>query len=233
LIPVSPSEEEEEQFRARGEEHLRAPSIVLDPTKKTELIIGRQEGCDVRLEFGALSRRHASLSFDSQNGCWTLKDLKSHNGVAVNRVRVSLRKLREDDIVAFGGVQHLTVGDHADSLKTHLLYKFVSESSPAYNRIKRTARNRSQSSSINSDAPTIDLTAISTNDTNDNHTNDTKNSDNNNNDVVIVPENKNQGSNKNINKNEKNKISSKNENKKKIFKIMNNLMERESQKIHR
>jgi len=148
--------------------------------------------------------------------------------VAVNRVRVSIRKLREDDIVAFGGVQHLTVGDHADSLKTHLLYKIVSESSPAYKR-KRTAKNRSQSSSINSDAPTIDLTTISTNDTND-HTNDAKNSKNN--DVVIVGENKNQGSNKNINKNEKKNISSKNEIKK-IFKIMNNLMEMESQKIHR
>jgi pSer/pThr/pTyr-binding forkhead associated (FHA) protein len=48
--------------------------------------IGRERGCEVRIEDAHVSRKHATVSFE--DGWWRLRDLQSGNGVFVNGRRV-------------------------------------------------------------------------------------------------------------------------------------------------
>src|SRR5688572_11461977 len=65
-----------------------------------EMIVGRQEGCDLRLAEGKASRRHAKVG-PSDDGLW-VEDLGSANGTFVNNVRVQTRmQLRSGDRLRF------------------------------------------------------------------------------------------------------------------------------------
>jgi len=57
------------------------------PLLKTELVIGRRPKCDIRLDFENVSGKHAVLAL--HNGLWTVRDLGSTNGTAVNGTRLS------------------------------------------------------------------------------------------------------------------------------------------------
>ena len=57
------------------------------PLRKTELLIGRHEGCDIVLRFSNVSSQHCKLVLS--NGYWYVLDQRSTNGVKVNGVRVS------------------------------------------------------------------------------------------------------------------------------------------------
>jgi len=61
------------------------------PLKKKELIVGRKEECDVVLRFPNVSSRHCKLVLSS--GYWYVVDLNSSNGVKVNGVRVTDRRI--------------------------------------------------------------------------------------------------------------------------------------------
>ena len=61
------------------------------PLKKKELIIGRKEECDVVLRFPNVSSKHCKLVLSS--GYWYVVDLNSSNGVKVNGVRVTDRRI--------------------------------------------------------------------------------------------------------------------------------------------
>ncbi len=56
------------------------------PLEKEKILLGRNPDCDLVLEEGAVSRRHARLRL--VDGQWYLDDLKSRNGTFLNGVRV-------------------------------------------------------------------------------------------------------------------------------------------------
>lgn len=65
-----------------------------------DLLVGRQEGCDVRLTEGKASRQHAKVG-TTDGGLW-VEDLRSSNGTFVNNARVQKRTpLRSGDRVRF------------------------------------------------------------------------------------------------------------------------------------
>lgn len=62
-------------------------------------VLGREDGCEIRLRSQSVSRRHAELRLKS--GRLTVKDLGSSNGTFVNGKRVDQRVLRPQDEVRF------------------------------------------------------------------------------------------------------------------------------------
>ena len=68
-----------------------APIPLLNPA----LLIGRRESADIVLRFPNVSGHHCELSLDG--GYWTIKDLRSSNGIKVNGSRVTEQKLRPGD----------------------------------------------------------------------------------------------------------------------------------------
>jgi len=69
------------------------------------VVVGRQEGCDVRLDDVAVSRAHATIRRSS--GQTVVSDLGSSNGTTVNGDPVGNagRPLRSGDVVRFGNVE--------------------------------------------------------------------------------------------------------------------------------
>jgi hypothetical protein len=57
------------------------------PLLRPQLRVGRRESCDICLPFANVSSLHCEFVFT--DGCWTIQDLKSTNGVKVNGVRVT------------------------------------------------------------------------------------------------------------------------------------------------
>jgi adenylate cyclase len=68
------------------------------PLLKKSLLIGRRESCDVVLRFPNVSSRHCELTVT--NGYWFVKDLQSSNGVKVNGVKVTEKRLDPGDTLA-------------------------------------------------------------------------------------------------------------------------------------
>jgi len=68
------------------------------PLKKKSLLIGRRESCDIVLRFPNVSAHHCQLHVNG--GYWYVKDLGSRNGVKVNDVRVTERRLDPGDSLA-------------------------------------------------------------------------------------------------------------------------------------
>ena len=65
------------------------------------MTIGRSRQCDVVVDDATVSRRHAL--FSEHDGQWTVEDLGSKNGTAVNGVLVSApTPLAAGDVVGFG-----------------------------------------------------------------------------------------------------------------------------------
>jgi pSer/pThr/pTyr-binding forkhead associated (FHA) protein len=52
------------------------------PLVKSELVIGRRPGCDIRLDYENISGKHCNLRFI--NGIWMVRDLGSTNGTTLN-----------------------------------------------------------------------------------------------------------------------------------------------------
>lgn len=91
---------------ARDDGHaLRAFTL---PDAGRPLSVGRQEGCDVRLDWDErISRIHATL--EPEAGDWSVVDAgRSLNGTYVNGERVARRvRLRDRDVLRMGGVDLL------------------------------------------------------------------------------------------------------------------------------
>jgi pSer/pThr/pTyr-binding forkhead associated (FHA) protein len=67
---------------------------------KTQLLIGRNEFCDLRITSDIVSRQHAMLF---RNGSATIVvDLKSKHGTFVNGKRVTRKVLINNDIISVG-----------------------------------------------------------------------------------------------------------------------------------
>ncbi len=68
------------------------------PLRKTQLLVGRRESCDIVLRFANVSAHHCQFTLDS--GYWYARDLGSRNGIKVNNVRVQEKRLDPGDEVA-------------------------------------------------------------------------------------------------------------------------------------
>lgn len=67
------------------------------PLLKKALLIGRRESCDIVLRFKNVSAHHCQLMV--RGGYWYVKDLKSLNGVKVNDISVTDRRLNSGDLL--------------------------------------------------------------------------------------------------------------------------------------
>ena len=68
-----------------------------------ENVIGRNEKCDVVVDFPTVSRNHAVLTrYD--DGSWTVSDADSKSGTMVNGERGKIFAIQEDDVISVGGV---------------------------------------------------------------------------------------------------------------------------------
>ena len=67
------------------------------PLLKKTLLIGRRESCDIVLRFKNVSAHHCQLTV--RGGYWYIKDMKSLNGVKVNDVAVTDKRLDSGDQV--------------------------------------------------------------------------------------------------------------------------------------
>lgn len=68
------------------------------PLRKTKLLIGRRESCDIVLRFANVSAHHCELEFEG--GYLYVRDLQSRNGVKVNNIRVQEKRVDPGDVLA-------------------------------------------------------------------------------------------------------------------------------------
>ena len=72
----------------------------LQPAPGAQLMLGRAGDCDITLEDGLVSRRHARIWCDA--GIWHVEDLGSRNGTRVNGKAVGKAPLADGDFVHIG-----------------------------------------------------------------------------------------------------------------------------------
>ena len=65
---------------------------------KKSLLVGRRESCDIVLRFSNVSAHHCQLTVNA--GYWHVRDLQSRNGVKVNGVRVTDKRVDPGDILS-------------------------------------------------------------------------------------------------------------------------------------
>lgn len=68
------------------------------PLKKSKLLVGRRESCDIVLRFANVSAHHCQLTLDG--GYWYARDVGSRNGIKVNNVRVQEKRIDPGDELA-------------------------------------------------------------------------------------------------------------------------------------
>jgi pSer/pThr/pTyr-binding forkhead associated (FHA) protein len=105
------------------------------PLLRKSLLVGRRESCDIVLRFSNVSAHHCQLTVNG--GYWYVRDLQSRNGVKVNGLRVTEKRLDPGDIlsvakhkyeVRYAPVELGAVGPPpADQLKTDIFSKSLLE----------------------------------------------------------------------------------------------------------
>ena len=68
------------------------------PLLKKSLLVGRRESCDIVLRFSNVSAHHCQLTING--GYWSVRDLNSRNGVKVNGMRVTEKRIDPGDILS-------------------------------------------------------------------------------------------------------------------------------------
>ncbi len=68
------------------------------PLLKKSLLVGRRESCDIVLRFSNVSAHHCQITLSG--GYWYVRDLQSRNGVKINGVRVTDKRLDPGDILS-------------------------------------------------------------------------------------------------------------------------------------
>jgi predicted component of type VI protein secretion system len=82
------------------------------PLLKQQMLVGRRESCDIILRFANVSAHHCQLSID--NGYLYVRDLQSRNGIKVNDVKVSDRRLDPGDVLAIAKHRYRVEYDPAE-----------------------------------------------------------------------------------------------------------------------
>jgi hypothetical protein len=67
------------------------------PLLKKSLLVGRRESCDIVLRFSNVSAHHCQLTVNG--GYWQVRDLRSRNGIKVNNIAVTEKRLDPGDIL--------------------------------------------------------------------------------------------------------------------------------------
>ncbi len=68
------------------------------PLFKKSLLVGRRESCDIVLRFSNVSAHHCQMTVNG--GYWYVRDLQSRNGVKVNGIRVTDKRIDPGDILS-------------------------------------------------------------------------------------------------------------------------------------
>ena len=68
------------------------------PLLKKNLLVGRRESCDIVLRFSNVSAHHCQLTVNG--GYWYVRDMNSRNGVKVNGLRVTDKRLDPGDTLS-------------------------------------------------------------------------------------------------------------------------------------
>ena len=85
--------------------YVSMPDGTRQAIEHWETVIGRSKRSDIILNFPSVSRNHAALTRHS-DGSWSVTDLRSKTGTAVNRKPVSgTVPVKSGDLVSVGGVQ--------------------------------------------------------------------------------------------------------------------------------
>ena len=98
------------------------------PLYKKSLLVGRRESCDIVLRFANVSAHHCQLSV--VEGYWQVRDMNSRNGVKIDGIRVSEKRIMPGDILSIakhkyrityspidlGAVGPLPPDDHASGI---------------------------------------------------------------------------------------------------------------------
>jgi hypothetical protein len=104
MVYPTPPDPEPESEPARERATLTVDGRVV-PLASDRIVLGRSRECDIRVDDGNVSRRHAELSRDD-GAAWTVVDLGSTNGTEVNGRRIGRRTPLEDgDRIAIGGTE--------------------------------------------------------------------------------------------------------------------------------
>lgn len=89
---------------------------------KDRTVIGRQEGCQLRIPIAGVSRTHCEIAV--ANGTITVKDLGSSNGTFVNQEKVSQRSVGPGDLLSVGGQVFLVqVNGEPEEIEAEFLYE--------------------------------------------------------------------------------------------------------------
>jgi adenylate cyclase len=75
------------------------------PLLKKSLLIGRRESCDVVLRFTNVSAHHCQLTVIG--GYWHVRDMDSRNGVKVNGVRVTEKRVDPGDTLSIARHEYI------------------------------------------------------------------------------------------------------------------------------
>lgn len=68
------------------------------PLLKKHLLIGRRESCDIVLRFPNVSAHHCEMNVNG--GYWYIRDCNSRNGVKVNGIKVTEKRIDPGDTVS-------------------------------------------------------------------------------------------------------------------------------------
>ena len=107
VVPIVEAAAPTMVYPAPAEPERETASLTIDgrvvPLASDRVVIGRSRECDIRVDDGNVSRRHAEVSRDGESG-WVVVDLGSTNGTEVNDRRITKRTPLDDgDRIGIGG----------------------------------------------------------------------------------------------------------------------------------
>ncbi len=89
---------------------------------KDRTVIGRQEGCQLRIPIAGVSRTHCEIAVS--NGSIKVKDLGSSNGTFVNQEKITEQALAAGDLLSVGGqVFLIQVNGEPEEIEAEFLYE--------------------------------------------------------------------------------------------------------------
>ncbi len=69
-------------------------------TDKNKITIGRLDSNDIHINNPAVSKQHAQIVKNQDN--YLIEDLKSTNGIYLNKVRIFIKYLKDNDVINIG-----------------------------------------------------------------------------------------------------------------------------------